>query len=230
MKKLLLLALFLGGLLSFSNAQTRSLDKFSSIRVCGGIKVNLTQGSIPSAKIEMIQGDIDDLVLMVKGDQLVIEFKSKKNGFWGPKSRKATIDLTYTVLDEISACAGANVLSDKVIKANDFDADASSGASIKIGLDADNIDVDVSSGANITLRGNVGSIDVEASSGASYHGLELSAEEVNVDVSSGASAKVWATKSLDAEASSGGSVRYKGNPSDLDLDVGKYSGGSIRKI
>jgi hypothetical protein len=229
MKKIFLTAFIFAGLISFTDAQTRTLDKFSSVSVCGSITVDLRQGSSPKAEIEMIKGDLSDLILEVKDDELVIEFKNKKMGNWS-NNRKANIQLTYTELDEIDACAGAAVRTDDVIKAESFDAEASSGASIKIDLKADDVDVSVSSGASVSIAGNTESLDVDASSGASYKGGDFEADDVDVSVSSGASAKVWAKKSLDAEASSGGSVKYKGDPSEMDLDAGKYSGGSIRKM
>ena len=71
---------------------------------------------------------------------------------------------------------------------------------------------------------------MQASSGGNYNGRNFESKKVIVNASSGGSATVWATDSLKANASSGGSVKFKGDPKQRDIDVGKYSGGSIRQM
>ena len=46
----------------------------------------------------------------------------------------------------------------------------------------------------------------------------------------GGNAKVWATDSLEASSSSGGNVRYRGNPSEKDISSSKWSGGSAKSM
>ncbi len=67
----------------------------------------------------------------------------------------------------------------------------------------------------------------DASSGSHIHASDVKALKVKADVSSGASIHVNAEEELIAEASSGGSVKYTGSPTNVDVD--KSSGGSVRK-
>ena len=97
-------------------------------------------------------------------------------------------------------------------------------------MEATKIDADASSGAQIIIEGSANTLNIDASSGASYNGVRLKAKDVDADVSSGASISVWATERIEADASSGGSIRYKGNPTEESIDPGKWSGGSISKI
>jgi len=217
---------------SFIYAQKNiKLDNFSSLNVSGGIKVELIHGSTHGAEVDIIKGDFDDLKIKVEGDELDISWKSKGWGWGGNNgNRKANIKLTYTELDGIDVSAGASVFGEESISGENMEIDASSGASVKVAINVKDTEVDVSSGATSSISGKTNHLEVDVSSGASFKGSELEAQDVEVSVSSGASAKVWANKSLEAEASSGGSVKYKGDPSELDLDPGKYSGGSIKKM
>lgn len=210
-------------------SQTRDLNSFNKIRVSGGIKVTLIKSSDSKADIDIKRGDYDDLITQVKGDVLTIKFKSKMLN-WGNNNGKADIDLYYSTLESIDASAGCTIRGKDRIITDDMDIDVSSGSSVSVEVETRDLTVDVSSGATCSLSGSTNDQEVDVSSGASYRGREMSSKYTNVDVSSGSSATVWATEMLVADASSGASVRYKGNPKKKDLDSGKWSGGSIKKL
>ena len=60
-----------------------------------------------------------------------------------------------------------------------------------------------------------------------YGAFDLESEEARIDVSSAGDARVFVTKEIDADASSGGSVFYRGNPDKVYIDAS--SGGKVRK-
>jgi len=221
-----LLSLLVFSLSINGQSVNKQLDNFTQLRVSGSLDVTLYEGT-PRAEITMVKGDIDDLVIKQKGNELHIKFRDKIN--WGNK-RHANIDLYIGELSSIDVSAGAEVVSEFTLQADAFHADASSGGSISIALESNELEADVSSGARIDIEGNSKKLDVDVSSGAAYNGRRLIAKDVSADVSSGGSIKLWATESLDAEASSGGSIKYKGDPKHVNLDAGKYSGGSIKKM
>jgi len=206
----------------------RQLKSFNAVNVSGSIQVELRKGN-PQAEIEMKKGDIEDLVVEVKGDRLKIYFKDKK--MWGNDNRSANIILSYDeAIENIDVSAGSSIECKNVINSSSLKVEASSGARAEVMVDTKNMDVNVSSGASVSAEGETKFLDVDASSGASFRGSDLKAEEVDAEASSGASVKVWATQSIEAGASSGGSVKYKGDPSKTNIDVGKWSGGSVNKL
>ena len=213
-----------------TDSETRNLDSFTELSISGNISVELIASDTHKAEIEILKGDIDKLVTSVKGSTLKIKFKNKDGWNWGGNQNKAKITLHYVKLDGIDASAGSKVSCKDAIAASDFELDASSGSSIKIELDTESLDVDVSSGASIKVYGVSDIQSVDISSGASYHASDLESKKCTVEASSGASAKIWVSQTLSADASSGASIRYKGDPEDTNLDPGKYSGGSIRKM
>ncbi len=211
------------------SGQTRDLDNYSKVRVSGNIKVNLIEDSSNKADIEIIRGDYDKLKTDVVNGVLTIKFKSK--GLWGGNNNdKAKIDLYYTGIESLDVNAGASLKGSDVLSAKDMDIDVSSGASCDVEIEASSVDIDVSSGASLSVRGKGGELEADVSSGARLSASKLVCGKVDVDVSSGGSASVHATDHIVAEADSGGSVKYKGNPKKKDIDAGKYSGGSVKAI
>ncbi len=212
--------------------EVRNLKSFSAINVSQGIQVDIYKGK-PRAEINMIKGDIEDLIIDVSGSEVTLKFKKKpwSIGWKSSNNRKVEIDLYYDQeIEDISVSSGASVHGNDVMSGDDIDISVSSGASVDLEVDYMTADVGVSSGASLSLEGEAKELEVDVSSGASYRGAKLKAKKVDVDASSGASAGVWATDSLSGDASSGASIRYKGNPSKTNLNSGKWSGGSISKL
>jgi len=227
---ILLCAICLAINVNAQKKETRKLDNFTSIKVSGGISVELLKGK-PSADIEVIKGELDELVTEVKRGVLHIKFDKKGMFNWSSGNRKAHMKVRGDLnLESIDASAGSYIGSEETIESKEIDIDASSGGKIELAIDCYNASCNASSGGHLRLNGVAESLAVDASSGGHYNGKNLKSESVDVDASSGGSASVWATKSIKANASSGGSVKYKGDPRSKDIDVGKYSGGSVRKM
>lgn len=230
MKKLALFALTI--MLSttiLAQDDTRTFDDFSRLSASTSVKIELIKSNTNKAEIWIEDGDLGDLYTDQSGERLKIYWKSKD---WGNKMRKrnARIKLYYSDLEAINVSAGAMVHGDELIRAEDFDLQASSGGGVEIMVKADRIDADVSSGGWVEIKGTTDRLNVDASSGGSFRGADLEAKKVIAEASSGGNARVWATEMIEADASSGGNVKYKGNPTKKDISSGKWSGGSVRSM
>lgn len=207
---------------------TRSLGQYNAVKVSGGIELILHDGQ-PKAEIEVRKGKLEDLKTELKKGTLHVKFEKKSWG-WGSGSRKAVVDLYGAQsLNSIEVSAGADLRAELELRASEMELDASSGASMQLSLNNDLVGAQASSGGAIEIEGETGKIKLEASSGATIKANKLRSDEAFADASSGALIKLWAENYLQAEASSGGSVRYKGNP-ETDINVGKYSGGKVSKL
>jgi hypothetical protein len=148
---------------------------------------------------------------------------------WGNKT-SAEFVVYYTNLDGIEVSSGSTLTAENEVASQNMEIEVSSGSTCKIELVAEKVDVEVSSGSTLMLRGETDALSVEVSSGSTFNGQDFKAERVDVEASSGSTAKVWALRQIEANASSGSSIKYKGNPSKKDLSAGKYSGGSIKEM
>lgn len=105
--------------------------------------------------------------------------------------------------------------------------DASSAARIEARIDAQSCTAHVTSTAGITLTGQSAYFEGESTSAGKINAQELVSTRASVKATSGSGITVNCSESLEARASSGGSIRYKG---DCRTTVTTSSGGSFRKL
>jgi hypothetical protein len=204
-------------------SETRQLGTFKGVKVGEAIDVYLKKGTSESAKVEVERVDLSDVLTEVSGGYLKVHMRS--NSY---RNRGAVkVYVTYVTLERISASSAANVFSEGVIKSAVLDIGASSAANVELTVEADEMSVDVGSAGDVRLEGKARSIYIEASSAGSIDAYNLECEKVDATASSAGSAKFTVTKSIKAEASSGGSIRYRGNPTSSNTD--SSSGGSVKK-
>lgn len=214
-------------LLAFGDTETRSLKSFDELSVATGIEAIIEKGSENKIMIDAEGVELDRIKTEVSGDRLTVKIENKWKIGWTSK-RKVKVYITYTeTLNDIETSSGASLYSENILNGGNLDLDASSGSKIEVEVDADNLTAEVSSGATIDVAGRADTFSGESSSGSSLGSYDLNVNKAKLDASSGSSIKVTVKNNLTANASSGASVKYKGNPSNTDID--KSSGGSVRQ-
>lgn len=219
-----------------AESRTFELAAFDRISVASGIHADVTVGPEQSVTVEADDPEVfDKLKIEVGGDRLDARFDFNlidtilgggiMSAIFGDN---APVVLTVTVpaLVEAESSSGARVRIDEM-QGERLRLDASSGASLSVASTAaDAIDAEASSGATLTIEaGACRSFGADASSGASLRAEALECENVRAGASSGASLDISANGSLDANASSGGSIHVAGDPD--QVSVNSSSGGSI---
>ncbi len=154
-----------------------------------------------------------------------------------PTIRSASVDLDASSAARITASVEARECEldassaariEAEVKGRACSVEASSSAKIAATLAVEECEIDVSSAGKAQLKGAALKCDAEASSAAKIAAGDLAVKDCRISSSSGASASICCLETLDATASSGGSVRYTG-----DCTVRRYrtsSGGSIRRM
>lgn len=201
---------------------TRNLESFDQVKVTENITVILVKASSNSAEIDVQSGDVKDLQTNVDNGILRIFWK-KGTGY----NRTAKVKLNYTSLKGIHTAAAASVKSDETIKGKDLKITANSGSKINLNIESTNLEADVRSGSSLVLKGKTNTQKIVASSGSSYKGKDLITETTNASASSGASIVVHVKNTIIAEAESGASIKYTGNPTNKELDKNRMTGSSI---
>lgn len=196
-------------------------EDFSRVKVSSGIDLYIKQGNKTELTVEADENLHDYIVTEVRGDQLRIYVDGN---IWRAKARK--VYLTVTSIEELKATSGSDVFSQGVIKAEDLDLSTSSGADMRIEIDAYNVTTHSSSGSDLRVTGKANTHETSASSGSSINAYGLESKDVTAKVSSGADIGVFASESINARASSGGDIRYKGNPEKVNKKTS--SGGGVR--
>lgn len=225
MKKLISGLLILFSVPVFAqNSEMRTVGSFRAVKVSQSIDVYLKKGDKEGAKVEVHGGDLSNVSTEVEGSTLHISMKNSR-GFFSNMDVKVYV--TYVNIDKITASSAASVFSEGMIKATNLDVTVSSAANVEISIDAASVMVDVSSAGEAVLEGKATKSEVEVSSGGEVDAYRLESESVLARVSSGGDAKVSVSKDLEAHASSGGDLRYRGNPTRTNTH--SSSGGSVKK-
>ena len=223
----LIIVVLVSSCTSFSQKKTeiRNVTGYTEIDVNEGIKVELTLGIKEFVEVTADEDIIDRVITEISGNELNIYLKGNS---WRDNRKTVLVKVTATKIESIDASSGADIISQNLIKSDKLEMSVSSGASIQIAFKTLEASCNASSGADAKLKGASKYFEVEASSGANINADKVVAMKVEADVSSGADITVHAEEEIDAEASSGGSIKYSGSPKIVDIE--KSSGGSVRKL
>jgi hypothetical protein len=228
---LLMLAVF-GGLSSCNElsgsgvlvSETRNLKTFHGIEARQGFEVELREGSKPEVVIEADDNVINDVEARVDDDGILhlgVDHNHLVN-----VHLKAVV--TYQKLDEIRSSSGAQVTGTYTLKADRIELHASSGSGIEVAVDAPSVETNASSGSNLKVKGRTRNYAAEASSGSSIDSEDLLSERAAAHASSAGDIDLHASVAVDAHASSGGSIHYRGKPTNVKQE--SSSGGSVEAV
>jgi hypothetical protein len=201
--------------------ETRNITKrFDKIEVGQGIELYITQDS----KTSFVLKADENLHKLIKSEVKdgVLKIYSKRN-IWRAKARR--VYLSAATINGITATSGSDVVTENVINSDTFEAHVSSGADARITVNAETIDSSASSGADLKISGTATYFTAKATSGSSIKAYDLESKNATVKVNSGADIDVFVTESIEAKASSGGDIDYRGNPKKVDKKTS--SGGSV---
>ena len=130
------------------NAQSKNVDSFNSIEVFGSIFAELTQSNDEGVKYKITKGDEKNLVIMNKGNSLIVKTKGDQNR---RSKTAANVKIYYKFNEYLEVNSGSSVFAKGMIKADKFDLEVSIGSSCTITFSTDFIDVEISSGSMLTL-------------------------------------------------------------------------------
>lgn len=195
---------------------------FSGIKVSTGIDVYISQGNTNEITVEADENLHEIIITEVNNG--VLKIYSDKN-IWRAKARK--VHVTVENLSLLKATSGSDVYSETIIKTNEISISATSGADIKIEVDAESVSTSATSGSDIEITGFTINHAANATSGSSIDAYDLKSENVIAKATSGANINIYASQKIEAKATSGGDVDFKGNPTSVNKK--STSGGSVSK-
>jgi hypothetical protein len=229
---MLLLAISCGNNVNFMNdgltgdgdvtTSKRTADNFNGIEAKTGIKVIIEQSDNYAIEVKTNKNLQEHLKTEVSNGVLAIYFDKNIN-----TADERTVYVKVPNLRKISSSSGSSVESITTIKSKNLDLKSSSGSEIKLRINAKNLTCDSSSGSEIVASGKSENLRTESSSGSSIILDDLEVANAVCKSSSGSSTQVNPTISLDADASSGSSIRYYTSPKQIKID--ESSGASVSK-
>lgn len=201
---------------------TRPVDSFKEIKASAGINVFLFQGDEEKVVVEADENIQDCIITEVKGSTLSCYIDCNVR-----HSKKMNVYVNYKKLNSITASSGADVNGETVIKTDHLDVDVSSGADVKVSVDAEKVYCNTSSGSDAVIEGKADFFKGDASSGSDIKASGLTVKSCNVTTSSAGDIRITVTEEIDANASSGGDITYSGNPK--IEHISESSGGDVSR-
>ncbi|WP_310992072.1 head GIN domain-containing protein [Aequorivita marina] len=204
--------------------QERNLtDNFTAIKGSAGLDVYLVQGDKNKLVVEADENIQQYISTEIKNNKLHITTSS--NIGWA-KAKKVYV--TFKELNTIEASSGADVIGNSVIKSQNLSLRSSSGADLEVEVFSQDLIVKSSSGSEVKVSGKSSSLKADASSGSEIDAEELLVVNCYAEASSGAEVNVNVKNKLDTHVSSGGHIKYYGNP--VSVNSNKSYSGSVEKM
>ena len=211
MNKIIIILFFITSVIFGQEKVTKNLGDFNTIKTYRGLTVELVKSNSPKIEIE---GEKAKEVI-VKNVNGVLKISLEVLETFSAEDVK--ISLYYSDdIDHISANEGSIVFSDEKIKQEKIDLKASEAGVIKLNIKTSYLDIKTLTGGKIELEGASTNQNVKANTGGIYEGDDLETEYTDVYSTTGGIVTINASKLVDANASLGGTIKIKGDPSDIN--------------
>ena len=210
-----------------ANAEVRTVSGFSAIEVSGAIDLYLSQGTEEAVAISASSDEIKSRIRTeVKGSTLRIYLDGRGINWklWNNNKMKAYV--TFKILNGIEASGACNVKSTGTIKQHELRIEMSGASDFNGDVAIGKLKLDASGASNIKISGKAESTSVDASGACNIKAYDLTTDMCKIQASGASNIKITVNKELNAQASGGSSVFYKG--SGLIRDISASGGATVK--
>lgn len=210
-----------------ANVQVRSVAGFTSVEVSGAISLYLSQGTEDAVAVSASSDEaVNHIRTELKGGVLRIYTDGRGNWRgWGNTRMKAYV--TFKSLRRVEASGACNVKLADAIKLNDLEIEMSGASDFSGKLAVSVLKLSASGASQINVSGSSGKTQVEASGASDIKAYDLQSDYCRLNASGGSVIRVQVNKELDANASGGSSVYYKG--AGLIRDINTSGGATVKR-
>ncbi len=210
MKKVVIILFFLSGIINAQNDITKRLGDFHEVRAYRGLNVELIKANNPKV---VITGEKADQVVIKNVNGVIKISLTLMETF---SAQEVTVHLYYAEdLDDIVANEGSVIWSEGVIKQEKVSIKAVEAGTVKLEVKVNYLDVKSYTGGKVQLEGKAINQNVWVHTGGIYEGNQVKSEYIKISGSTGGSAKIYATKLVDADVNLGASINVKGEPKEV---------------
>lgn len=209
-------------ILNASAQQTRTVGDFTGIKAGDSFNIVLTQSDANSLKVDapenvqsQIKTEVKDGILMISSEGTI---KSDKD---------ITVSVSMKTLASLEVSGAADVKSENTFTCENITIEASGAGDVHLDLKATEVKAKISGAGDLTLKGSAQTLNATVSGAGTLKASNLEVDKAVVKVSGAGDAKVNVKQSIDADISGVGSVIYKGNPTDRNVNI--TGAGSVRE-
>jgi len=221
--KVLGTTLFAGAFMLNTQAQdNRNVGDFTGVKVGDSFEVIITQGENNSVKVETTEDNLSKVKTEVKDGILIISTDGVIKS-----AEDIIINIEAKNLTSIDVTGAAEVKTKTALTSQNITIESNGAGDVNLELKAGEIKTKISGAGDITLKGTCDLLDASVNGAGSLKASNLEATKVKAKVSGAGDARVNVKQSLDADVSGAGSIIYKGNPVDRNVNIS--GAGSVRE-
>ncbi len=202
--------------------EKRTTEPFMVVHAEGMVHVHVKKGPELSVTVEADDNIIPYIETKVSGSSLKVRLRELSS------LTNVTINVYVTApeLKGINASDGAELTGEDTISSKEnIVVKSSGGATLKATVDAPSVTIEADGGGSADVSGRTKTVNATSTGGSSVHATGLLAENVTADANGGASIELFASVSLNGNASGGGKIEYTGGAKDVKKN--ESGGGSV---
>lgn len=211
-----------------ANAEVRKASGFSAIELSGAIDLYLSQGTEEAVAISASSDEIKARIRTeVKGNTLHIYFDGKGLNWktWGNNKMKAYV--TFRKLNRLESSGACNIKTTDAIKTEELTVELSGASDFTGEVAVTKLKLNLSGASNMRVSGAAASTSIDASGACVVRGYDLKTDMCKIDASGASNIYVTVNKELNAGASGGSNISYKG--AGIIRDISSSGGASIKR-
>lgn len=187
--------------------EVRYCEPFQGIEVSGNIALEFTQDSVKKVVISAPE----DLLSYVK-----TEVRNNKLNIYTDKifsNHKVRVFVSNDSIFKLQANGASQIEGKSKITTSNLLLDLSGASQARLDVNVSGrLSAEISGASYADIEGNTESLKVDANGASKMEADQLRAKNVEVEASGASHARVYATESVDAEASGAGQIDCEGNP------------------
>ncbi len=191
--------------------EQRQIGDFSGVEIRGGIDVFVSQGTVPSLRIEGDQNLLKYIEVRREGDLVQV---STRNGYNLKPRAGLKVYASAPTFNKLYVIGSGDIKSQsRITSPTSINAEIRGSGDIQLDVDAPVVTADISGSGDIALNGATRDFKGSIRGSGDIKCFNLQSETSNVDIAGSGDAQVSASKQLIVDIKGAGDVKYKGNPS-----------------
>ncbi|MBV9987096.1 MAG: DUF2807 domain-containing protein [Chitinophagaceae bacterium] len=211
-----------------ANAEVRAVSGFSAIEVSGTIDLYLSQGSEEAVAISASSEEIRQRMRTeIRGNTLLIYLDGKGLNWKKWVNHKMKAYVTFKTLKRLEASGACNVKATEPIRQDELKMELSGASDFTGELNLKTLRVDASGASNAKLSGVADDVNITASGACNLKAYDLKTIMCKTEASGASHIRITVDKELNANASGGSTIFFKGNG--LIRDISASGGASVKR-
>ncbi len=147
---------------------------------------------------------------------------------WPNNKKHLSVVISLKDLEKIQIIGESSIKTVKTIETEDLKLEVAGACHFDADINVNTFDVDIAGAGNLDLRGRTRSFNVDCAGAGTIKAYDFVADSVDLEIAGVCNAQVYAIESIKAKVAGMGTIKYMGNPSDINFD--KSGIGSLKKV